>query len=333
MRTLVAMSGGVDSSTVAALLSAQGREVVGVTLRMREGGADDSAISDAAEVARSLGIEHRVVDVRRRFATCVVDRYTDDFERGVTPNPCTVCNPQVKFDALLGTAEELGCDLIATGHYARIVSDGQGRSRLMRPLDPRKDQSYFLYRVTPDVLARVEFPLGESTKDEVRARAAAFGLAVADKPESQDLCFAAQVPTRPSLPGEIVDAQGRVLGSHSGIEAFTVGQRKGIGIAAAHPLYVLAIDAPRNRAVVGAWDDLARSTVMARDVVWHGTPSAVDQEVLVQLRSNMEPLAGGVSGDSDTLTGVLDRPAHGIAPGQSVVCYQNDTVLCGGIIT
>lgn len=329
----MALSGGVDSSTVAALLTREGRDVVGVTLRLREGIADDRAIDDAAEVARVLGIEHHVVDARDRFASCVVERYTEDFALGVTPNPCTVCNPQVKFDALARAADVLGCERVATGHYARIVTDGQGRARLARGADDSKDQSYFLYRLPPEMLARMEFPLGGLTKVEVRARATAFGLAVADKPESQDLCFAAQVPTRPSMPGEVVDRNGTVLGVHDGIASFTVGQRKGIGIAAAEPLYVLAIDALANRVVVGGWGELAQENVTARDAVWHVPPTGVPQSALVQLRSNMEPVAGAVSGDSYTLTVVLDAPVFGVAPGQSVVCYQNDTVLCGGIIT
>lgn len=327
------MSGGVDSSTVAALLARERRDVVGLTLRLREGIADDRTIADAAEVARVLGIEHHVVDARDCFASCVVERYTDDFALGVTPNPCIVCNPQVKFDALVRAADEMGCERFATGHYARIVTDGQGRARLARGADRSKDQSYFLHRLTPETLARVEFPLGGLTKAEVRARAAAFGLAVADKPESQDLCFAAQVPTRPSVPGEIVDQYGTVLGAHDGIASFTVGQRKGIGIAAAEPLYVLAIDALANRVVVGGWDELSQEKVSARDAVWHVPPTGVPKSVSVQLRSNMEPAAGVVSGDSYTLTVVLDAPVFGVAPGQSVVCYQNDTVLCGGIIT
>ena len=327
------MSGGVDSSTVAALLTRWGRHVVGVTLRLREGGVDDEAISDAAAVAHALGIEHHIVDVRDRFASCVVERYSDDFKSGVTPNPCTICNPMVKFDALAQAAEKLGCARVATGHYARVVTDEQGRRRLARGADVCKDQSYFLYRLLPDALARVEFPLGALTKAEVRSMAAEFGLTVADKPESQDLCFAAQVPTRPSSPGEIVDRNGVVLGLHDGIASFTVGQRKGIGVAAAEPLYVLALDALANRVVVGGWDELAQRGVTARDAVWHTAPTDAPQPVRVQLRSNMEPASGVVSGDSYTLTVVLDAPFHGVAPGQAVVCYQNDTVLCGGIIT
>ena len=327
------MSGGVDSSTVAALLTRAGRDVVGVTLRLRDGGADDATIADAAAVARGLGIEHHVVDVRDRFSSCVVERYSEDFRRGVTPNPCTVCNPLVKFEALVKAADGFGFDRVATGHYARIVTDVQGRARLARGADVSKDQSYFLYRVSPETLGRVEVPLGGLTKAEVRSMALEFGLVVADKPESQDLCFAAQVPSRPSLSGEVVDRNGVVLGVHDGIASFTVGQRKGIGIAATEPLYVLAIEPLANRVVVGGWDELAQKVVSAGDVVWHAVPTEVPQSVLVQLRSNMEPAAGVVSGDSYTLTVVLDAPFHGVAPGQSVVCYQNDTVLCGGIIT
>lgn len=327
------MSGGVDSSTVAALLLAEGRDVVGVTLRMRPGGSDDGAIEDARAVAAALGVDHHVVDVSERFAGCVLDTYRGGYAAGVTPNPCIACNPSVKFPALIEAADRLDCDTVATGHYARIVTDIDGAPRLARGSDRSKDQSYFLYRLGPDALSRIEFPLGDRAKDEVRALARGYGLEVADKPESQDTCFSGHIERGAGVPGEIVDASGRVLGAHSGIEAFTVGQRRGIGVTAPEPLYVQAIDVANHRVVVGTYAELARRTVRAEEAIWYvGVPES-PVPVEVRIRSNMEPVLGVVSGDSYTLTVRFDEPVYGVAPGQSVVCYQSDTVFCGGIIT
>ena len=349
-RIVVAMSGGVDSATTAALLVEAGCEVVGVTLQLYDHGAAIAKkgaccagqdIYDAGRVAERLGIPHYVLDYESRFRAQVIDDFADAYVRGETPIPCVTCNQTVKFRDLLATAQELGADALATGHYARRVA-GEAGAELHRAADDTRDQSYFLFATTPAQLDYLRFPLGALSKDETRALARRFDLPVAAKPDSQDICF---VPTgsygdlvaklRPgaTLPGEIVDERGQVLGAHDGIIHFTVGQRKGLGIAAAEPLFVLRLEPETRRVVVGPRASLGQQRVNLRDVNWLGQKRGGNLRVAVKLRSAQPPVPGTLALD-DTGGGevMLDEPALGVAPGQACVIYDGARVLGGGWI-
>ncbi|MFN4274867.1 MAG: tRNA 2-thiouridine(34) synthase MnmA [Ferrovibrio sp.] len=351
-RVVVAMSGGVDSSVVAGLLVRQGYEVIGITLQLYDHGAAISRkgaccagqdIHDARNVAERLGIPHYVLDYESRFRQSVIDEFADSYVRGETPIPCIRCNQRVKFRDLLQTARDLGADCLATGHYVqRVVSEG-GQAQLLRGADPRRDQSYFLYATTPEQLDYLRFPLGHMEKPEVRRLAEDFGLAVADKPDSQDICFVpngdyASVVTklRPEAaePGEIVDEAGRVLGRHDGVIHFTVGQRKGLGIAGPEPLYVLRLDAAKRHVVVGPKASLARSVVYLRELNWLGDPIPADGlAVSVKLRSAQPAVAATIFADDNNAARLeLFEPEYGIAPGQAGVVYQGERMLGGGWI-
>jgi len=350
-RVVVAMSGGVDSATTAALMVEAGCEVVGVTLQLYDHGAATAKkgaccagqdIYDAGRVAERLGIPHYVLDYEKRFRAQVIDDFADAYVRGETPIPCVTCNQTVKFRDLLSTAKELGADALATGHYARRVA-GVGGAELHRAADDTRDQSYFLFATTQPQLDYLRFPLGALSKDETRALARRFDLPVAAKPDSQDICF---VPTgsygdlvaklRPGAiePGEIVDEAGRVLGAHDGIIHFTVGQRKGLGIANAEPLFVLRLEPATQRVVVGPRASLGQQRVHLRDVNWlGGGERGGDFRVAVKLRSAQPPQAGTLVLDEAGGGAVLlDEPALGVAPGQACVIYDGARVLGGGWI-
>jgi tRNA-uridine 2-sulfurtransferase len=349
-RVVVAMSGGVDSSTVAALLVERGCDVVGVTLQLYDHGQATGRkgaccagqdIRDAARVAETLGIPHYVLDYEKRFRAEVIDDFADAYVAGETPVPCVRCNETVKFRDLLSVARDLGAGVLATGHYARRV-DGLEGPELHRAADAVRDQSYFLYRTTREQLAFLRFPLGEFSKDETRALADRFALPVAQKPDSQDICF---VPSgrydelveklRPgaAAPGDIVDESGRVLGRHDGVIHFTVGQRKGLGVAGGEPLYVLRLDPDQRRVVVGPRDSLGTTRVPLHRISWLGPhPSRSGVRVAVKLRSAQPPLSATLSLDGERGAAVLDEPAFGVAPGQACVAYDGDRVLGGGWI-
>jgi tRNA-specific 2-thiouridylase len=336
-----AMSGGVDSSVAAALLLEGGHDVIGVTLELHD---DTDAVCctaqaahDAARICRTLGIEHVTLDASGVFVREVVEPFADEYAEGRTPNPCVLCNERVKFGELLAWVQARGGDKLATGHYARVVDRGEERW-LARGLDAAKDQSYFLYRLTPERLERLLFPVGEMHKPDVRAYADRLGLPAARRPESQEVCFApagehAEVVAamRPDAftPGEIVDESGAVLGTHGGLGRYTVGQRKGLGIAHTEPLYVLAIDAPANRVVVGSHDSLRVSRVVASDPIWR-LPG--DAPVTAAVRYRMSPRTATASPQGDSLDVAFNEPLEGVAPGQAVVCYQADLVVGGGTI-
>ena len=343
-RVFVAMSGGVDSSVTAALLIKAGHDVTGVTMQLwpssdEEGGCCSvGAVRDARRVCDRLGVPHYTLNFRDAFEREVVGPFADEYAVGRTPNPCIVCNDRLKFSDLLSRVTVQGAEFLATGHYARIVSDASGVPWLARGLDPRKDQSYFLYRMTEQQLAHALFPVGELLKVDVRACAADLGLAVADKPDSQEVCFAAAgqhaavVAERhpESLrPGDILDMRGQVLGRHRGVANYTIGQRRGIGLGGGPPRYVTAIDALANTIVVGEAADLMVERVVADEVVWRGGPS---ERVAAMVRYRMEPRPAEARLVDGQLHVAFDRPLEAVAAGQAVVCYQSDVVVGGGVV-
>ena len=343
-RVWVAMSGGVDSSVAAAFLLEQGHEVTGVTMQIwpstdEEGGCCSvTAIRDARRVCDLLGIAHYTLNYREVFEREVVTPFADEYAAGRTPNPCVVCNDRLKFDDLLSRALAQDAECLATGHYARVVTHSEGVSRLARAVDSDKDQSYFLYRLTPSQLRHVLFPVGELHKSDVRAFAGRLGLSVAEKADSQEACFAPAGDyervvreRRPEafLPGDIVDAEGAVLGRHEGVGHFTIGQRKGLGVSAAEPLYVNRIAAGARRVVVGPHATLRITEVEARDIVWHGGPS---EDVVAAIRYRTTPVPAEVRVRGTRLTLTFAEAQYGVAPGQAVVCYVGDVVIGGGTI-
>ena len=346
-RTLVAMSGGVDSAAAAQLAIDAGDEVVAVTLELWSDPATDGersccspqAVTGARALAHSMGLPHLTLDLRERFRSEVVDRFVDGYAAGLTPNPCVRCNGAVRFDAMLELAASVGAARLATGHYARIARDPNG-PLIRTARDPRKDQSYMLAKLDPASLDRLSFPLGGLAKDAVRSLARDAGLPVADKRESQDLCFVAGLGGRAFLqrhggprlrkPGEIVDADGRVLGHHDGQHEFTVGQRRGLNLGAPQPLYVLSRDAATNRVTVGPKAALTTNRVRVEDARLHRPPDAVDH---VRLRYHARPLAcrARPAGEGK-LDLELAEPADVAAPGQLACLMRDDCVVGEGTI-
>lgn len=353
-RAVVAMSGGVDSSVAAALLLEAGWDVVGVTMQLWDHGdapveragtccsLDD--VQDARRVATQLGIPFYVANFQEQFRAAVVDDLVDGYLAGRTPNPCVRCNDVMKFRLLLRRAQALGGEILATGHYARIERDeARGEWTLRRGVDLAKDQSYFVYCMDQEQLATVRFPLGGLTKDEVRAHARRFGLATAEKGESQDVCFIAGESYRgfierhaaERLPGEgaLVSVDGLSLGRHGGHHHYTVGQRKGLGVPGPEPRYVVRVDAERNRVVVGGAADLTATGLRAREVRWVGAPPPPGSPVEVKIRYRT-PAAPGrlLACELGSATVQFDAPARAVTPGQTVVLYEGDRVLGGGVI-
>ena len=346
-RILVAMSGGVDSCVVAALAARTGAQVIGVTLQLYNHGeavrrsgscCAGQDIYDARTVADRLGIAHYVLDYESRFRTGVIDRFADEYAAGRTPVPCSLCNQGVKFTDLIAFARELGADCLATGHYVRRIVEG-GRSELHRGADPARDQSYFLYGTTRDQLDFLRFPLGDLAKSDVRRLADEAGLAVAAKPDSQDICFVPdgdyaslvkRLRPETAAPGEIVDLEGRVLGQHRGVVHFTVGQRRGIDLGGhTEPLYVVRVESDTRRLVVGPRHALAVAAMRVEDWNWIGEDQAREQrEVSVKVRSLAPPVRAQIDGDWIR----FDRAEYGVAPGQAAVIYEGSRLLGGGWI-
>jgi len=342
MRVLVAMSGGVDSTLAAALLLEQGHEVVGGTLRLVDP-SPVSEVADPAGAAAGLGISFTSWDLRGDFARLVIEPFAAAYAAGRTPNPCIHCNARLKFGFLLDRARELGVDALATGHYARIVPDTQRQPCLARGTDRRKDQSYFLFALARAALTFVRFPLGGLTKDTVRAMARDRGLAAAERAESQEICFvpgddyagflARQAPAGAFVPGPIVDTAGRQRGEHRGLAHYTVGQRRGLGVAAGSPLYVVALAAASNTLVVGPDAALWRDDLVATGVNWLVDEPETDFRAAVRIRSRHDPAPARLAPAGDGSWKVLfDEPQRAITPGQAAVFYDNDTVLGGGWI-
>ncbi|HEX2189046.1 MAG TPA: tRNA 2-thiouridine(34) synthase MnmA [Longimicrobiaceae bacterium] len=354
-RVLVAMSGGVDSSVAAALLVEQGHEVVGVTMKTFcysddvEGTGKTccglEGIMDARRVADRLGIAHYVFDVEREFTRDVIDDFVAEYAAGRTPNPCVRCNGNTKFRDLLRRGEMLGCDAIATGHYARMGTDARGRPTLLRAVDARKDQSYFLWALPPELLPKLVFPLGGLTKPEVRAKARELGLATAEKPESMEICF---VPTgdyvdvlekrlgpdHPALaPGKLVTPSGEPVGEHAGYARYTVGQRRGLGGGRSLPLYVIGTRPERREVVVGSLEELHRADVRIGELNWLAEPPAPGDALRVQIRHRAPAVdATVVARDDGAVSLEFGRPQRAVTPGQSAVLFSGDVVLGGGRI-
>lgn len=338
------MSGGVDSSVTAGLLVEQGYDVRGVSLRMWEGASGPRVCSDhrgAAEVAACLGIRHELLDLRAQFAETVVKPFARDYLRGRTPNPCVGCNRDFKLGTLLRWAGEHGAEFVATGHYARILRRGASRQNsLLRGADRGKDQSYFLYALSQDQLDRTIFPLGEMTKEAVRGHARRLGLAAADRAESQDICFGdykalvkSQAQQHELGGGEIVDRRGKILGRHAGIHGLTIGQRRGLGIAAAGPLYVLALDEKSKRVVVGGKEDLRCHGLAAEEMNWIETPDEDEFDAEVQIRYRAPAVSCRVRLTADGRCEVrFAQPHSAVTPGQAAVVYRGEKLLGGGWI-
>ncbi len=354
-RVLCAMSGGVDSSVAAALLIQQGYEVIGVTMKLWKGEDDPFAAhrfggcctigssEDARRVSSQLNIPYYVLNLQEEFHAAVVDDFVAEYARGRTPNPCARCNEFIKFRAFLDRADELDCELIATGHYARIDEEN-GVYRLRRGHDMRKDQSYVLGMLTQSELSRTLLPIGHMDKEETRRIAAELGFCVAAKPDSQEICFVEDgdyarfvIERAPEMAnaGPIIDEAGRQLGEHKGLARYTVGQRKGLGIASPEPLFVTRIDAQSNALVVGKRDALERDGLSAERATWATVPPQIGDAVLVQMRAHARPHAAIIDDlgvDKSTFRLRFDEPTPGVTPGQLCVLYQDDEVLGSGTI-
>jgi tRNA-specific 2-thiouridylase len=340
MKVVVAMSGGVDSSVAAALLKEQGYEVIGITMQLQP----LSQYADAQKVARMLGIPHYVVDFRDTFAQYVIADFCREYSLGRTPNPCIRCNQYIKFDALLRRAQELGADTVATGHYARIEKDnGSGRYLLKKSTDRHRDQTYFLYIMTQEQLQHSLFPVGHLTKEEVRRIAEKLELPVTDKPGSQEICFIPdnnyarfleEYTGTPARLGPIIDRQGNILGQHRGITSYTIGQRKGLGIASREPLYVVAINPEKNTITVGGKSEVYAAGLIASEPNWisiEKIDSPMNIKAKIRYRHHEDKATVTPTSTGEVMV-KFREPQMALTPGQAVVFYDGDIVVGGGLI-
>lgn len=357
-RVVAAMSGGVDSTVTAALLARAGYEVIGVTLQLYDHGAAiqkkgaccaGQDIHDARTAADAIGIPHYVLDYESRFKAQVIEEFADAYLRGETPVPCIRCNQTVKFRDLLDVARDLGAEAMATGHYVRREM-GPAGPQLRRAADPARDQSYFLFATTAEQLDYLRFPLGDLPKSEVRRAAAELGLAIAEKPDSQDICFVPEgryttvidrLRPHGAEPGDIVHLDGRVLGRHEGVTRYTVGQRRGLNVAVGDPLFVVKIDADSRRVIVGPREALLTAGCVLKEINWLGDQATIEAAceaglpVLARVRSTAEPLPARLALRDGAAAVIFDEPEHGVSPGQACVLYDPAApgrVLGGGFI-
>lgn len=340
---VLGMSGGVDSSVAVHLLQKEGYDVVGVTMRLTKD--SDAAVKDARTVAKKLGIDHYVADFRREFRDIVVENFLQEYNKGRTPNPCILCNAKIKFGLLAQYAKALGADKLATGHYAKIAAGTNGQALLLKGADEKKDQSYFLYQIPREILNQVIFPLSTYSKAEIRAIAQELGLSVAEKPDSQEVCFIPDNDYKKFLletsqrtafdKGPFCDEKGSVLGEHQGIQCYTIGQRKGLGLAMGTPVYVVGISARKNQVIIGSEQDLYKQRLLAIQTNWlcdlpYDTPITVWAKI--RYRAQAQP-AEVIIRTNGTAEVVFCDPQRAITPGQGVCFYHGSLVLGGGLIT
>lgn len=337
-KALIAMSGGVDSSVALSLMQSKGYECEGVTMRLLQNA--DSSIADAKAVAKRLGVPFTVAEMVDTFRETVIAGFVDLYEKGLTPNPCVMCNKLLKFGELLRLADQKDCDVLVTGHYAKVEKSG-GQYVLKKAADLKKDQSYFLYTLTPEQLERVRFPLGDYTKPEIREIAERLGFVNAKRKDSQDICFVpdgdyakviAEYSGKAYPAGVFLDLKGNVLGKHSGLINYTVGQRKGLGIALGKPMYVCAKDPEKNTVTLCDDAELYKEKLSAKDFNWIIAPKADSFRCKARIRYRHTEQDATVTLQGDTVSVLFDEPQRAITPGQAVVLYDGDTVLGGGTI-
>ena len=356
-KVLVGMSGGVDSSVTAHLLKQQGFEVEGLSFVLWEARnksglktcCSQEVVNSASKAAEELGIGHTAVDARGEFIDKVIGPFVEAYTRGITPNPCILCNRYIKFPFLLREAEKRGAEYIATGHYAKVVQSAESsdasritrHASLSKGIDPKKDQSYVLYVLGQDTLGRLMLPLGDFKKDDIRTIARSLSLAAADRPESQEICFIEdrnyfrfieELSPAAGKPGPILDTKGKVLGTHKGIYYYTIGQRKGLGLSSLEPYYVIKIDAPGNAIYVGPQEEAKIRSFFVEDINWIVAPEESSFSAAVKVRSMMEARSAAVEILNGGMRVIFDEPQWAPAPGQSAVFYDGDTVVGGGII-